>query len=400
VLRTSDLEYDLPPGRIATHPAEPRDAARLMVVDRIRGTVEHGIVRDLPAVLRAGDLLVTNESRVLPARFLGVREDTGGGVEGLYLREAGGAPRPRWIAMIRARRFRPGATVRLFDRAGAPSAVAIRLVERVDGPEWLVEPSRDDGREAATPAILDLVGLPPIPPYILGARKLEGSAAGGNPAAPSGAGATRSTASSSTSADSASYQTVFAGALTPSADCTELGSVAAPTAGLHFTPELLSRLERHGVRRAGVVLHVGPGTFKPVEAEFVERHPMHAEWCSMPTPTRDAIERTRSAGGRVVCVGTTSARTLEAFAAESEQRASEHGGAPPSWLHTRLLITPGYRFRLTDALLTNFHLPRSTLMALVAAMLPGGVDQLKSLYAEAMARNYRFYSYGDAMLIL
>ncbi|MEZ6235423.1 MAG: S-adenosylmethionine:tRNA ribosyltransferase-isomerase [Phycisphaerales bacterium] len=399
MLRTSDLEYELPAGRIAVRPVEPRDAARLMVVDRARGTVEHRFVRDLPEVLRGGDLLVTNESRVLAARFLGRNEATGGAVEGLYLREAlgevgggavpidGDAPACRWVAMLKARRFRPGAVVRLARSGGGASAYSVVLLGRVEagGAEWVVQVRRDGGGAASTPAVLDEVGLPPIPPYILGARRdVEAGAA--SEASGQGAGG-----SARWGDDLGSYQTVFAGSAVASGDGTELGSVAAPTAGLHFTAGLLGRLGAAGVGRAGVVLHVGPGTFKPVEAEFVEQHAMHAEWCRMGGSTRGAIERTRESGGRVVCVGTTSARTVEAFAG-----AEGHA----EWLHTRLLVTPGYAWRWTDGLLTNFHLPRSTLMALVAAMLPGDVGELKRLYAEAIGRGYRFYSYGDAMLVV
>ena len=399
MLRTSDLEYELPAGRIAVRPVEPRDAARLMVVDRGRGTVEHRFVRDLPEVLRAGDLLVTNESRVLAARFVGRNETTGGAVEGLYLREAvgeaaGQAARGaglvggegaacRWVAMLKARRFRHGAVVRLVRSDGEACAYSIALLERVEvgGAEWVVRVRRDDGGEVSTPEVLGEVGRPPIPPYILGARREVG------------VGALRVTLTESErwGDDRESYQTVYAGAAVASGDGSESGSVAAPTAGLHFTAGLLGRLEAAGVERAGVVLHVGPGTFKPVEAEFVEDHAMHAEWCRMGPETREAMGRARAGGGRVVCVGTTSARTVEAFAgAEGD----------PEWLRTRLLVTPGYRWRWTDGLLTNFHLPRSTLMALVAALLPGGVEELKGLYAEAIGRGYRFYSYGDAMLVL
>lgn len=378
MLRTSDLDYDLPPDRIAVRPAEPRDAARLMVIARGRATVEHHTIRDLPGLLRPGDLLVTNASRVLPARFLGVREDSGGRVEGLYLREG---PRPgTWIAMLKARRFPTGAKVRLLLPDGRPSPFTLTLTNDAQASDSarLVELHSDAGSPQPTPAILAAVGLPPIPPYILAARRSTVPEPPSNP--PS---------------DTASYQTVFAGGLLESADHTELGSVAAPTAGLHFTPDLLARLTAAGIERTQVVLHVGPGTFKPVDTAYVEDHPMHAEWCMMPAHTAAAIARTRNAGGRVVCVGTTSARTVEAFA-----RHAADANPPADWLHTRLLITPGFNWRSTDALLTNFHLPRSTLMALVASLLPRGIEQLQSLYADAIAHGYRFYSYGDAMLII
>jgi S-adenosylmethionine:tRNA ribosyltransferase-isomerase len=215
--------------------------------------------------------------------------------------------------------------------------------------------------------------LTPIPPYIRKARQTAGIAI-------------------SDAADRDRYQTVFADAQTVHGG---LGSVAAPTAGLHFTPGLLAELERLGVERADVVLHVGPGTFRPVETAIVEEHPMHAEWCSMPHTAIEAIGRTRARGGRVVCVGTTSARVVETYAAREER-----GEAYEAWVETRILITPGYRWRWVDGLLTNFHLPRSTLMAMVAALLDGGVERLKGVYSEAISQGYRFYSYGDAMLVV
>lgn len=409
MLRTSDLEYDLPSGRIATHPAQPRDSARLMVVDRARGVVEHRIVRDLPELLRRGDLLVTNASRVLPARFVGVRDDTGGGVEGLYLRE--GPRAGTWVVMLRARRFKPGMRVRLVGSGGhdggVHGGVVLTLTEDAvgEGGARIVEVSGAGAEGMSTPAILERVGLPPIPPYILSARRAEqGDEPRGGAVREGGARACRGEVGAG--GDVGSYQTVFAGELLASADGSECGSVAAPTAGLHFTPELMGRLAAAGVERAEVVLHVGPGTFKPVEAEFVQDHAMHAEWCTRPAATREAMERARTGGGRVVCVGTTSARTVEAFARlEVEKGAPGDRNRPQAcatgeWLHTRLLITPGFAWRGTGALLTNFHLPRSTLMALVAAMLPGGVAELKGLYARAIADGYRFYSYGDAMLVI
>ncbi len=370
MLRTADLDYDLPPELIATSPAEPRDSARLLVVRRAEpGRVEHGVVGDLPELLRPGDGLVFNTSCVLPARFRGTRDGTGGRVEGLYLHDApGGSDGPRWVALLEAKRPKPGMRVVLSEPSGAEAGIRLVLLERsADEPgAWIVTveaplPAPD------TPAILERVGVTPLPPYILGARRAAGL-------------------SEDQRSDRERYQTVYADAA---------GSVAAPTAGLHFTPELLRRLSGGGVARADVVLHVGVGTFRPVETEFVERHAMHAEWCSMSAGAREAVLGIRRDGGRVICVGTTGARTVESYAARAESAEP-----PADRLQTRLLITPGYRWRWTDGLLTNFHLPRSTLMALVAAMLPGGAGQLKSIYAEAIARRYRFYSYGDAMLIL
>lgn len=387
MLRTADLEYDLPEAFIATRPVEPRDSARLMAVHRgNRDRLEHRHVRDLPEILRAGDLLVVNRSRVLPARFIGSRVDTGGRVEGLFV---GLGPRSdEWVVMLKARRFRAGAPIEVLGRDGIASGVVLRMIARdEDDPSlWrvAVDSSRiadvggavRDGGSAGAIEILDRVGFTPLPPYIRARRK-----------------AVREDVADEE--DRARYQTVYA--------C-EAGSVAAPTAGLHFTPDLLRRLADVGVATAEVTLHVGLGTFKPVETEFVEQHPMHAEWCSMPTETREAVLRTRAAGGRVIAVGTTAARTLEAHAAEGLSPRDEHSASPrreaSCAVETRLLITPGYRWRWTDGLMTNFHLPRSTLMAMAASMLPGGASQLKRLYGEAISRGYRFYSYGDAMVIV
>lgn len=363
MLRTADLDYHLPPGRIATHPADPRDAARLLVVHRSRpDRFEHATVRDLPSFLRAGDCLVFNTSRVLPARFAG-HKPTGGRVGGLYLHDAGDR---RWTVMLEGKGLKPGASIELDAPGGGPAHLQLTLIDRVpdDPGAWIVEVR--DPASRPTLAFLDAIGQVPLPPYILRARRESGEP-------------------EDRADDRDRYQTVYA---------QSPGSVAAPTAGLHFTPDLLSRLEAASVRRADVVLHVGPGTFKPVGADTVEEHPMHAEWCSMPESTRDAILRTRAAGaGRLVCIGTTAARTVESYAAQR--------GDWPDALETRLLITPGYEWRWTDALLTNFHLPRSTLMALVAALFPDhGVHTLRRIYTAAIEHGYRFYSYGDAMLVL
>ncbi len=368
MLRTADLEYHLPEGLIATHPAEPREAARLMVLSRADGGVAaHDSVRDLPSHLRAGDLLVFNTTRVVRARFEGRRADTGGWVEGLFLADGPGSG--LWRVLLRGKRVREGVDVVLNDRAGR-AALVLRVLRR-DAEEdggWVVETRHvssgdPDLRPAAV--ILEEIGRTPLPPYILKARR-DAADPGDD------------------DRDRREYQTVFAG--------DQAGSVAAPTAGLHFTPALLDTLDRLGVRRADVVLHVGTGTFRPVESETVEGHPMHAEWCRVPRPAMEEIARARAEGRRVIAVGTTSARTLESVAACEGYR-------PGDWLSTRLLISPGYRWRWVDGMLTNFHLPRSTLMAMIAALLPGGVGDLKAAYAQAVERRYRFYSFGDAMLI-
>ncbi len=406
VLRTSDLDYELPQASVATHPAMPRDAARLMVVDRgpAPGVRAHGHVRDLPSFLRAGDLLVVNTTRVLPARFVGIRADTRGQAEGLYLADAGTGDGLHWRCLLKARRLKPGVRLALHTAAGEASGVELELVQRGGGggadagmgngdAAWLVRVVAAGEGESSV-ALLERIGLPPIPPYIRAARRqhAEPETAPDDPAA---------------------YQTVYA-------RHDQAGSVAAPTAGLHFTPELLARLEAMGVHRAEVSLHVGTGTFKPVEAEFVEQHAMHAEWCCVPEATRRLMMEARAAGGRIIAVGTTSARTLESFpdllARESERghgRGAEsgtEGGAMEKW--TNILITPGHRWRNVDGLMTNFHLPRSTLMAMVGSFLEagsggggagsgaGGVGSLRAQYGAAIERGYRFYSYGDAMLIV
>lgn len=383
MLRTDTLDFNLPQERIARHPAEPRDAARLMVVHRDAPDVaEHRIVRDLPEILRPGDLMVFNTTRVLPARFVGVREDTGGGVGGIYLEDAPGSPSdaaaPEWVCLVKARRTRPGAVIRLYDHHGRPSAHTLTLVRRAEDESggWVVRPD-PPGR---APEILARIGRVPLPPYILAARRAAGE-------------------SEEDASDAEDYQTVYAAEAPEDA-----ASVAAPTAGLHFTPELLARLDARGVERAEVTLHVGAGTFKPVESAFVEEHPMHAEWCSMSPEAVRAVRAARAdPDRRVIAVGTTSARTLEAYAEAMTLDDGDASVPPPSHLETALLVTPGWRWRWVEGMLTNFHLPRSTLLAMVGALLGDdaeGVERLKALYAGAIERDYRFFSFGDAMLLL
>lgn len=409
MLRTADLDYHLPEELIATEPASPRDSARLMVLRRgDPGFIAHRRVSDLPEFLSPGDLLVVNRTRVLPARFRGLRTDTGGKAEGLFVQELpGGTPGPlAWQVLLKLRRTRPGALVRLLQTDGSPSPVHLRLVERIgaesgdDTGGWRVA-VEGHGAGEGTQSILGRVGLTPLPPYILAARRRHEE--------PADAARDRH--------DREVYQTIYAAA--DEQEPHGRGSVAAPTAGLHFTPELLSRLDVAGVHRAEVVLHVGMGTFKPVETEFVEQHAMHGEWCSVPEETAHRLRENRDApagsdarrqanggaparsrSGFVVAVGTTTARTLESFDSPEEMLA-----APAR--DTRLLITPGHRFRHVGALLTNFHLPRSSLLAMVAAFLDDddrvrtrGLVRLLAAYRTAVEMGYRFYSFGDAMLIL
>lgn len=366
MLRTSDLEYDLPDGLIATRPAEPRDSARLMVVDRDEPAhCEETVVREMARFFREGDLLVFNDSRVLPARLVGVRRSSGGRVGGLFLVEH--AP-GRWSAMLKSNgRLRAGDVIDLLDAHDGRTSIALALVEKTDD-SWLVEATDEAaGAPAEAAATLARVGATPLPPYILGARRVR-----------------RETVDDER--DRAWYQTVYADSAKP-------GSVAAPTAGLHFTPALLDALATRGVGAARVTLHVGAGTFKPVETETVEEHPMHAEWAEVPAATLTAARDARRAGGRVICVGTTSARALES--------PPDDAPAGTPWIaETSILITPGYRWKRVDGMLTNFHLPRSTLLAMIGALLPGGVNDLLPVYRRAVRDRFRFYSYGDAMLLL
>lgn len=418
MLRTSDLDYHLPEDLIATHPATPREAARLMVVSRASGDiVEHAHIRDLPRFLRASDLLVLNHTRVLPARFEGWRIDTNGGVEGLYLQPGGAFTREpnsrTWVALLSGKRMKEGIQVGLLSRAGHDSGYRLRLIQRFEGEggAWLVQLEHASGAPVAASDVdvLDQVGLTPLPPYIRAARK-------------------RHELTTDDSTDRERYQTVYAQNAaavathqhtTPLAPPREVGvpttgSVAAPTAGLHLTPELLATLASMGVRRAEVVLHVGLGTFKSVETEFVEQHPMHHERCAIARDVIDTIRATRATtNARVICVGTTSARTVESYARamSTTNTPAPPPSIPPAWLDTNLLITPGYRWHWTQGLLTNFHLPRSTLLAMIASLLEPensrttpspseGLARVKGIYEAAVTHRYRFYSFGDAMLIL
>ncbi len=354
-LPTSALAYHLPPELIATQPAEPRDSARLMVVRRGEEAVEHACVRDLPRYLARGDAIVFNTTAVAPARFLGRREPGGARVEGLFVEE----PSPgTWLVMLKSNaRLKPGDRLDLADSARGAACQRLELLE-ARPPGWLAL-RRGAG---STPEALDQVGLTPLPPYIVRARDGRDVP---------------------DSLDRRWYQTVYA-------DPALRQSVAAPTAGLHFTPELLGSIERAGVRRIDVALHVGPGTFRPITTPTVQEHPMHAESFHVPAASIAGLCRVRAEGGRIIAVGTTSVRTLETLPDPLPE--GPLGG------RTSLLIAPPWDFRHVDGLLTNFHLPNSTLLALVGAMV--GLDRLKALYAEAARLRYRFYSYGDAMLVL
>lgn len=341
-LRTADFDYELPRELIAQAPTEPRDAARLLVLDRATARISHRVVRELDQLLRAGDLLVANRTRVLPARLIGRKRVGGGRVELLLLKEHAHG---RWEAFVRpGRRLKPGTEVEVL---AADGALRVQVGEMLPGGRRLVQ------LDEASPSRVGpfTLGVLPLPPYIKGWQ-----------------------------GDPERYQTVYGDVL---------GSVAAPTAGLHFTPGLLTRLQRMGVGLELVTLHVGPDTFRPIRAERVLEHDMHAEWASVPAQTLASISATRSRGGRVVAVGTTTVRAIESVAGLDES------GGWSGW--TRLFIMPGYEFRRVDALLTNFHLPRSTLLLLVSAF--AGRDRISAAYDEAVRRRYCFYSFGDAMLI-
>lgn len=341
-MKLSDFDFDLPDDLIAQSPARPRDAARLLVVRP--DLLEDRGVADLPDLLRPGDLLVVNDTRVIPARLIGKRGDAK--AEATLLKES--AP-GRWRAFARpGRRLRPG------DRIDFAPDFACTLTRKLDGGEVEL---RFDRSGAALIEALHRHGQPPLPPYI---KRAEG-------ARPE---------------DAADYQTPFA-----ASD----GAVAAPTASLHFTPALLAALDGRGVRRATVTLHVGAGTFLPVKTERIEDHPMHSEWGEVSDAAIAAIDAARSAGGRIIAVGTTPLRILETAAA-ADGRVRAFAG------ETDIFIRPGYRFRVVDALMTNFHLPKSTLFMLVSALM--GRERMFAAYAHAIDRRYRFFSYGDASLLL
>ncbi len=366
-MQTSDFDYDLPESYIAQTPVEPRDSSRLLVLHRDTGELEHRIFREIGDYLHSGDLLVLNQTRVIPARIY-ARKETGGRVELLLLRRR---DELTWEALVGGKGLRVGKRVKIEN---GPEAV---ILELLDGSQRLIKFS-----EPIEP-YFSKVGNVPLPPYIH--EKLN---------------------------DPERYQTVYA---------REPGSAAAPTAGLHFTPRLLEDLQRKGVKLAYVTLHVGLDTFAPVTENNPEDHVIHTEWCELPQEAADLIDQTRQAGGRIVAVGTTSVRTLESAGMGDRElglgngesgignRESEIGSSSsrlpnhdsrisPFVGPTSLFILPGYQFKVVDAMITNFHLPRSTLLMLVSAF--AGRDRILEIYQTAIQEGYRFYSFGDAMLIL
>ena len=337
-LRLSSYRYHLPPELVAQTPVEPRDSARLLVLDRQAETFEHHFVRDLPALLRPGDLFVANRSRVLPSRLIGRKTGSGGRVELLLLRPLGDHT---WEALVGGRRVRPGQQVEIT------SDVTLEVGEATDAGRAVRFPADSDPVD-----LLHRFGQAPLPPYI---HDYEG--------------------------DPERYQTVYA---------REEGSAAAPTAGLHFTPDLLARLSDTGIGWSTVVLHVGLDTFRPMTDEDVDRHRIHSEWIEVTEDVVETIRETKQGGGRVVAVGTTTVRTLE--------HAARDGALRPYRGAADLFIKPGFEFHVVDALMTNFHMPRSSLLLLVSAF--AGRERILAAYEEAIRLWYRLLSFGDAMLIL
>ena len=345
---TDQFDYELPSELIAQAPAEPRDSSRLLVLDRASGRLEHTVSREIGRWLRPGDLLVVNRSRVVPARLAARRRPGGGAAEILLLRrrEPGA-----WEALVRpGRRLTPGAEVELGD------GIVGRVVERTPAGGRLIQFTHDDGLADDVDAAVLALGRLPLPPYI---HDYTG--------------------------DPERYQTVYGD---------QPGSAAAPTAGLHFTPGLLASLQAQGIGLAAVTLHVGLDTFRPVKAEDLSMHEIHRETCTVRPETARAVSRARATGGRVVAVGTTTVRSLETAAGVG----GEDGEIVPWSGETSLFIVPGYRYRIVNAMVTNFHLPRSTLLALVSAF--AGRERILAAYAEAIREGYRFFSFGDAMLIV
>lgn len=343
VMQKSDFYFDLPEELIAQEPCVPRDAARLLCLSRTDGAMQHRVFSELPQLLRPGDLLVVNDSKVLPARLLGRKEGGGAVSELLLLRQVRG---DLWECLARpGKRLHTGTRIEFGD--GTLTAVIRETLP--DGNKY-AEFFYDTGTLYEK---LDAFGRMPLPPYIQ--KQLE---------------------------DPAQYQTVYA---------RELGSAAAPTAGLHFTPELMETLQKHGVGFAEVTLHVGLGTFRPVKEDNILDHKMHSEWYSISEETARRIREIKANGGRVIAVGTTSCRTLESA-------ASKYGAVCACSGDTDIFIYPGYTFKAIDGLITNFHLPESTLIMLVSAFC--GYENTMRAYGEAVARRYRFFSFGDAMLII
>ena len=347
-IATSDYDYELPKELIAQHPLRNREDARLMLVDRKKDFVDHFHVRDLGELLRPGDCLVLNNTKVLPAKLVGKRTKTGGRWQGLFLESDENG---NWKLLCKTRgKVQPGETITIADRNGVDRAT-LTLIARLDDGAWAATPDIEGSFED----VLSAIGRVPLPHYIRDGNMVD--------------------------ADLKDYQTIYA---------KSAGAVAAPTAGLHLTKRLIKELIDEGIRIAQVTLHVGIGTFRPVTAEDLNDHQMHFEWGEITQKAVDLINETKASGGRVVAVGTTSVRVLETAGSEGELRP---------WVgETNLFIKPPYQFKVVDGLMTNFHLPRSTLLVMIRTL--GGDELMKRAYRDAVDEKYRFFSYGDAMLIL
>ncbi len=368
-METAEFNYDLPQHLIAQEPLEKRDASKLLILDKVSGAIKHRHFSDIGDYLKAGDVLVANNSRVIPARLFGKKVGTGGKVEILLLEQMANG---KWQGMVGGKRVREGTQIQLYDAEGGETDIVATVVKALEGSQRKIEFDRP------IEPLLDTLGHVPLPPYIH--QPLS---------------------------NGERYQTIYS---RPS------GSAAAPTAGLHFTPDLLLSLRERGILFETVTLHVGLDTFKPVTAETIENHTIHSEWATLSPETARRINEAKLAGGRIVAVGTTSVRVLETAALRSAGitgplqtiSARDISGEttdicpwrPVAAFEGRsdLYIYPGYRYRAVDMLITNFHLPQSTLLMLVSALI--GQENLITAYAEAIQQNYRFYSFGDAMLIL
>ena len=338
-MRTDDFDYDLPAESIAQEPAKPRDHSRLMLLDRQRDEIRHHRFFDLPTLLRPGDTLVLNQTRVLPARLFARKLPGGGRVEILLLKQID----PQlWEVIVGGKGMAPGRKVEL------ENGLTVKVLTELDGPRRIVE------FETSINEHLDTLGQMPLPPYI-----------------------------NKPLTDPDDYQTIFS---------REPGSAAAPTAGLHFTPQVFEALKQRRIETVFITLHIGLDTFAPVREQDPSHHPIHTEWCSLSEAVAERLNETRSRGGRIVAVGTTSVRTLETAVAQNGQSPIQAFEGP-----TDLFILPGYSFKLVDAMITNFHLPRSTLLMLVSAF--AGKELIFKAYEIAKQEEYRFYSFGDAMLI-
>jgi len=352
----SDYDYELPPELLAKHPCEKRDESRLMVIDRVTGSIEHFRFRDLPALVRRGDCLVMNNTRVLKARVFGTRTATGGKWEGLFLSST---DEGNWLLIGETRgRIQSGESITIHPaygpatgNEGSADSLTLTMIDRDSTGTWTARPDSPNRPEV----LLERFGTLPLPPYI--GRKLADES------------------------DDDRYQTTYA---------REPGAIAAPTAGLHFTPELLEACRSAGAATTEVTLHVGIGTFRPISVERLDDHTMHSEWCKLDGESAEQLGDVKRSSGRIIAVGTTSVRTLESAA----QNGTIQQWAGP----TDLFIRPGYEFRAIDALITNFHLPKSSLLVLVSAF--AGHELTKRAYAVAIENRYRFYSYGDAMMIV